>query len=313
MPALIPASPEVLEIDHISKRYGDVVAVHDLSLDVSAGELFGFVGRNGAGKTTTMRIVLGVLAADAGDVRFDGSPLTFESRRRIGYMPEERGLYPKMRVAEQLAYLGELHGMTDAAARASARHWLERFDLQGRGDDELQSLSHGNQQRVQLAAALVFAPELLVLDEPFAGLDPLAVDVMSAVLREQADAGIPVIFSSHELELVERLCDRVGIIDQGSMVAGGTVDELRKGGRERRWVDVPAAPDGWGPNVPGTRLVQADGSRMLFELDTDVDDQALLQAALATGPVREFEPFEPSLSELFRTAIDETASTEETR
>jgi len=295
----------MLEIDGLTRRYGDVVALDGLSFAVGAGELFGFVGRNGAGKTTTMRIVLGVLAADAGDVRFDGSPLTFESRRRIGYMPEERGLYPKMRVAEQLAYLGELHGMTDAAARASARHWLARFDLQERGDDELQSLSHGNQQRVQLAAALVFSPTVLVLDEPFAGLDPLAVDVMSAVLREQADAGIPVIFSSHELELVERLCDRVGIIDRGSIVACGTVDELRAGGRERRWVDVPEAPTGWDPQVPGTRLVQTVGSRSLFELDPGVDDQALLQAALATGPVREFEPVEPSLSELFRTVIEE--------
>ena len=164
MPALIPASPEVLEIDHISKRYGDVVAVENVSLDVSACELFGFVGRNGAGKTTTMRIVLGVLAADAGTVRWLGAPLTFEARRRIGYMPEERGLYPKMRAAEQLSYLGELHGMTGADARASATHWLERFGLAERRDDELQSLSHGNQQRVQLAAALVFSPAVLVLD-----------------------------------------------------------------------------------------------------------------------------------------------------
>jgi ABC-2 type transport system ATP-binding protein len=302
------ATAKVLEIDQISKRYGDVVAVHDLSLQVSAGELFGFVGRNGAGKTTTMRIVLGVLAADAGEVRFGGTPLTFDSRRRIGYMPEERGLYPKMHVAEQLAYLGELHGMTDAAARSSTRHWLERFDLQGREDAELQSLSHGNQQRIQLAAALVFSPNLLVLDEPFAGLDPLAVDVMSAVLREQADAGIPVIFSSHELELVERLCDRVGIIDHGKMVASGTVDELRAGGRERRWVDAPAARADWDPRVPGTRLVQRDGSRWLFELDEGDDDQALLQAALATGPVREFERVQPTLGELFRTVIEEAGA-----
>jgi ABC-2 type transport system ATP-binding protein len=313
MPELIPASPDVLEIDHISKQYGDIVAIQDVSLDVAAGELFGFVGRNGAGKTTTMRIVVGVLAADAGEVRYRGKPLTFDSRRQIGYMPEERGLYPKMRLADQLAYLGELHGMTDADARASALRWLERFGLQDRRDDELQSLSHGNQQRVQLAAALVFSPTVLVLDEPFAGLDPLAVDVMSAVLREQADAGLPVIFSSHELELVERLCDRIGIIDGGRMVACGTVTELRAGGPERRWIDVPAAPDGWEPNVRGTRLVQADGSRLQFELDPGVDDQALLEAALATGPVREFEPVEPSLSELFRTAIDEAASTEETK
>jgi ABC-2 type transport system ATP-binding protein len=302
------AVDKALEIDHISKRYGDVVALKDLDLEVKGGEVFGFVGRNGAGKTTTMRIVLGVLMADAGEVRLGGTPLTFEARRRIGYMPEERGLYPKMRVAEQLGYLGELHGMTGADVRASATRWLERFGLTERRNDELQSLSLGNQQRIQLAAALVFAPELLVLDEPFAGLDPLAVDVMSAVLREQADAGIPVIFSSHELELVERVCDRVGIIDRGTMVASGTVDELRAGGRERRRVDVPGAADDWDVGVPGVRLLESDGSRRLFELDPGVDDQALLQAALATGPVRAFERVEPTLGEIFRTALEEAAA-----
>src|SRR5664280_1337104 len=159
------------------------------------------------------------------------------------------------------------HGMTGAEARVSAVRWLDRFGLKDRGKDELQALSLGNQQRVQLAAALVFGPEVLVLDEPFAGLDPVAVDVMAGVLRERADAGVPVIFSSHELELVERLCDRVGIIDRGRMVACGTVDELRAGGRERRWIDAPAARADWDPRVPGTRLVQRDGSRWLFELD----------------------------------------------
>jgi ABC-2 type transport system ATP-binding protein len=297
-----------LEIDRIAKRYGEVVAVDDLSFEVRAGELFGFVGRNGAGKTTTMRIVLGVLTPDAGVVRWAGALLDFSTRRRIGYMPEERGLYPKMRVAEQLAYLGELHGMTDAEARGSTQRWLDRFGLAERRNDELQALSLGNQQRIQLAAALVFGPDVLVLDEPFAGLDPLAVDVMSAVLREQADAGIPVIFSSHELELVERVCDRVGIIDRGRMVASGTVDELRAGGHERRWVDMPGAADDWDVGVPGVRLMASDGSRRLFELDRGVDDQALLQAALATGPVRAFERVEPSLGELFRTVIGEAAA-----
>jgi ABC-2 type transport system ATP-binding protein len=297
-----------LEIDGISKRYGQTVAVQDLTFEIHAGELFGFVGRNGAGKTTTMRIVLGVLAPDAGVVRWLGVPLTFEARRRIGYMPEERGLYPKMRVAEQLAYLGELHGMTGAEAREAALGWLDRFGLTDRRDAELQALSLGNQQRVQLAAALVFGPDVLVLDEPFAGLDPVAVDVMASVLRERADAGVPVIFSSHELELVERLCDRVGIVDHGRMVACGTVGELRAGGQERRWIDVPRAPDGWQPGVAGVRLVQADGTRRLFELDPGVDDQALLRAALAMGPVREFERVEPTLGELFRTAIDEAGA-----
>ena len=251
------AGERILEIDGISKRYGETVAVQDLTFEVRGGEVFGFVGRNGAGKTTTMRIALGVLAPDSGVVRWLGVPLTFEARRRIGYMPEERGLYPKMHVADQLAYLGELHGMTGAQAREAARSWLERFGLADRRDAELQALSLGNQQRVQLAAALVFGPDVLVLDEPFAGLDPVAVDVMADVLRERADAGVPVIFSSHELELVERLCDRVGIIERGHLVACGTVDELRAGGLERRWVDVPAAPDTLGGRRAG-RAARAD-------------------------------------------------------
>ena len=297
-----------LELNGISKRYGETVAVRDLGFDVHAGELFGFVGRNGAGKTTTMRIVLGVLAADAGEVRWNGKPLDFAARRRFGYMPEERGLYPKMRLAEQLAYLGELHGMTGSEARVSAVGWIDRFGLKDRAGDDLQALSLGNQQRVQLAAALVFGPDVLVLDEPFAGLDPVAVDVMAEVLRERADAGVPVIFSSHELELVERICDRVGIIDRGRMVAIGTVAELRAGGQERRWIDVPSAPVGWDAAVPGVRLVRADGTRRLFELDPGVDDQALLQAALVTGPVREFERVEPTLGEIFRSVIEEAAA-----
>ncbi len=213
-----------------------------------------------------------------------------------------------MRLADQLAYLGALHGMSDADARASALRWLDRFGLKDRANDDLQALSLGNQQRIQLAAALVFGPVALVLDEPFAGLDPVAVDLMGDVLRERASAGVPVIFSSHELDLVERLCDRVGIVDHGRLVALGTVPELRAGGQERRWVDVPGAPVEWDPAVPAVRLVGTDGTRRLFELDPGADDQALLRAALATGPVREFERVEPSLGEIFRAVIDEAAA-----
>jgi ABC-2 type transport system ATP-binding protein len=295
----------VLEVDRLSKRYGDVVALQELSFAVRAGELFGFVGSNGAGKTTTMRIIMGVLRADAGAVRWTGAPLTFETRRRIGYMPEERGLYPKMRVLEQLVYLAKLHGTPAGAAQKAAAHWLDRLGLAERANDEVQALSHGNQQRVQLAAALVFAPVMLILDEPFAGLDPVAVDVMSAVLREQADTGIPVLFSSHQLELVEQLCDRVGIIRHGRMVACGTVTELAGGGPERLWVDVPSAAAGWTDRLPGVTALQTAGSRWLLELAPRVDDQAVLQAALATGPVREFARDVPSLSELFRHFVTE--------
>ena len=295
----------VLEIDGVSKRYGNVAALQELSFEVRTGELFGFVGPNGAGKTTTMRIVLGVLAADSGEVRWGGAPITFATRRRIGYMPEERGLYPSMGVTEQLVYLAELHGMRTRAARTAAAGWLERLGLADRGGEQLQKLSQGNQQRVQLAAALLFSPDVLVLDEPFSGLDPVAVDVMSAVLREQADAGISVLFSSHQLELVEQLCDRVGIIRGGRMLAAGSVDELRTGSAPRYWVDAPGAATGWAKQVPGATVVRVESSRTLVELPTAGGDQALLQAALATGPVREFRRDIPTLSELFRSVITE--------
>lgn len=292
-----------LDIDHLSKRYGDVVALREMTFDVRAGELFGFVGSNGAGKTTTMRIVLGVLAADAGEVRWDGGPLTLETRRRIGYMPEERGLYPKMKVADQLVYLARLRGLSPARAARSVDEWLERLGVAGRRDDEVQKLSLGNQQRVQLAAALVHDPAILVLDEPFSGLDPVAVDVMSTVLRDKRHEGIPVVFSSHQLDLVERLCDRVGIVSSGQMVACGPVDELRTGGTERLVVDAPDAPDGWAAGLPGVTVRGGEGTRSVLELAPGADDQAVLRAALATGRVREFARRRPTLTELFRDVV----------
>ena len=298
---------EGLRLEGVTKRFGSLVAVSDLALEVRPGEVFGFVGSNGAGKTTTMRIVLGLLEADAGAVLWNGAPIDFAVRRRTGYMPEERGLYPKMRVAEQLAYFAQLHGMSPAAAAGETDRWLRRLGLADRARDELQKLSHGNQQRVQLAAALAFEPQLLILDEPFAGLDPEAVDAMSEILHERAQSGIPVIFSSHQLELVERLSDRVGIIRRGELVACGTVEELRGGGPERLWVDAPDGGPDWGAGLGGARIVRREGTRVLFELADGGDDQAILRAALATGPVREFERDRPSLLDLFREYVSEAA------
>jgi ABC-2 type transport system ATP-binding protein len=290
----------VLELNHLTKRYGALEALRDLSFTVQPGEIFGFVGANGAGKTTTMRVVLGVLDADSGSVSWDGAPITFAARRRIGYIPEDRGLYPKMQVIEQLDYFAQLHGLTRKAARVASTALLERLGLADRAKSQLQSLSHGNQQRVQLAAALVFSPQLLILDEPFAGLDPVAVDSMTEVLREEADAGKPVVLSSHQLDIVERVCDRVGIINHGQMVALGTVDELTARGPLRYWVDAPSAAAGWYTSVPGTTLVEQDGSRWLLQLEDGGDDQSVLRAALATGPVQEFRRDRPALTQLFR-------------
>jgi ABC-2 type transport system ATP-binding protein len=292
-----------LVFDALSKRYGDVVALRQASFDVRAGELFGFVGSNGAGKTTAMRIALGVLAADEGLVWWDGAPITLETRRHIGYMPEERGLYPKMKVGEQLIYLARLHGLSIPAARRAVEEWTERLGVAGRRDDEVQKLSLGNQQRVQLAAALVHNPSILVLDEPFSGLDPVAVDVMSKVLQAKAAEGIPVVFSSHQLDLVERLCHRVGIIRSGQMVAIGTVDELRAGATVRLVVDAPHAGPDWADALPGVSLIGWEGSKVVLELAHGADDQLVLQTALATGPVREFTRRQASLTELFRNVV----------
>ncbi|MDR7301469.1 ABC transporter ATP-binding protein [Haloactinomyces albus] len=298
----------VLEIDRVSKRYGNVVALEDMAFAVRAGEMFGFVGSNGAGKTTTMRIALGVLAADSGEVRWNGTPLDLRTRRRIGYMPEERGLYPKMKAADQLAYLGELHGMSTRDARRGAERWTERLGLSERRNDEVQKLSLGNQQRVQLAAALIHEPDVLILDEPFSGLDPVAVDVMSQVLREMCDSGVPVVFSSHQLELVQRLCDRIGIVRRGRMVAAGTVDELRDSGTATLVVDAPEAPAGWAEGLPGVHVLGTESGRTTLELAEGTDDQAVLGAALATGPVHEFSRRRPELTELFRNVVTEESA-----
>jgi ABC-2 type transport system ATP-binding protein len=295
----------MLELDRLTRRFGATVALDGLSFSVPAGTIFGFVGPNGAGKTTAMRIVLGVLAADAGEARWQGRPIDAETRRRFGYMPEERGLYPKMRARRQLVYLARLHGTPDGEARATADALLAELGLAERADDRVEALSLGNQQRVQLAAALVHGPELLVLDEPFSGLDPVGVDVLAGVLRERAAAGATVVFSSHQLELVERLCSAVAIISHGRLVASGRVDELAAGdGRRRYRVRVEGAPAGWAAAVPGVRAAAERDGALEVELDDGADDQALLDAARAVGRVVAFGPVRPRLADVFREVVE---------
>ena len=296
----------MLELRDLARRYGDVVALDGISFTVAARQMFGFVGPNGAGKTTTMRIILGVLAPDRGEVIFDGRPVDFARRRRFGYMPEERGLYPKMRVRDQLVYLARLHGVQAAAAGRAADRWIERLGLAERAGDRVEQLSLGNQQRVQLAAALVHDPELLVLDEPFSGLDPVGVDVLSGVLADYAASGVPVIFSSHQLELVERLCEAVAIINDGRLVAAGAVEELRDRGTDHRRVRVALAgadDDHWLAGVPGASVVDRGARGMLVALPDGASADAVLDAARAAGSVTYFSLERPTLSELFREAV----------
>ncbi len=296
----------MLELQGLSRRFGDVVALDDVSFSVPEGRMVGFVGPNGAGKTTAMRIVLGVLKADAGDVRWRDRPVDAEIRRRFGYMPEERGLYPKMRVLDQLIYLARLHGLDRPDATTQAERMVELLGVPNRLRDRTETLSLGNQQRVQLAAALVHRPEVLILDEPFSGLDPVGVDVLTGVLREQAEGGVPVLFSSHQLDLVERLCESVVLIDRGRVVADGRIADLRAADPRRLLrVEVAdgAAPDGWLGELDGVRVVEPLPDGAILELDEAVSEMAVLDAARAAGPVRHFSVVQPTLSEIFRRAV----------
>ena len=312
----------MLELSGLSKRFGSLQALDDLSLSLDRGEIVGFVGANGAGKSTTMRIVMGVLDADAGAVTWKGVPVDAAIRRGIGYMPEERGLYPRMKVAEQLVYLARLRGLSASAAKAAANQWTERLGLEERRGDEVQSLSLGNQQRVQLAAALVSSPELLILYEPFSGLDPVAVDVMSQVILERAAAGVPTLFSSHQLDVVERLCDRVVIIRSGRLVADGTIPELQATETPRWRVVVERAADSAPVQAASLNLpaptVEVDDAGRLVITAAGADEQALLSTAQRLGTVRELGPVRHRLTEIFRdvlttTSQKGTADTNETK
>jgi ABC-2 type transport system ATP-binding protein len=290
----------MLVLDAITRRFGDRTALDRVSLAVPDGRMVGFVGANGAGKTTTMRIALGVLAADSGTVTFRGRVPDLAVRRRFGYMPEERGLYPKGQLLDQLVFLARLHGVATATARRRGTELLERLGLGDRLKDRLESLSLGNQQRVQVAAALVHDPELLVLDEPFSGLDPLAVDAMAEILRERTRAGVGVLFSSHQLDLVDRLCDELVILRAGRVVAAGDPQGLRRSRGGSRYTLEVDGDAGWVRDVAGVRVLQLDRGSAVLELLAPGADQRVLAEAVRRGPVRAFAPVLPTLSELFQ-------------
>jgi ABC-2 type transport system ATP-binding protein len=297
-----PAHGRQLEIDGLVRRFGERVALDHLTFTVAPGRIFGFLGPNGAGKTTTMRIVLGIDRPDDGAVRWGGQPVDEASRLRFGYMPEQRGLYPKMRLRDQLVYLARLHRLDADEAEASVDWWLSRLGVGDRASDRLDRLSHGNQQRVQLAAALVHNPDLLVLDEPFSGLDPIGVQAMVEVLRERVEEGATVVFSSHQLDLVEDICDDVAIINRGRVVLAGEVRALKAAGARALVVEVAGASPDWLGGLSAGGVTTDGRGRFRMELD-GVDPQVVLDRARAAGRVERFELEEPSLSELFLEAV----------
>lgn len=293
----------MLHIQDLHKSYGAVKALDGCTFTANRGRMLGFLGPNGAGKTTAMRTIFGLVTPDQGTVTWDGVTVSHEERMRFGYMPESRGLYPKMKVFDQLTYFGRLHGMSGNEAGNAASELLERLGLADRARDQTEKLSHGNQQRVQLAAALVNEPELLVLDEPFSGLDPIGVATLAEVLAERAERGAAVVFSSHQLDLVEDLCEDVVIIRQGRVVQTGAVEEIKDASPVRH-LEIELA-DGLAPGLDGLEeFVSArEGNRIYLQVPADLDVRPLMSGALATGSVRRFVYTTPSLSEIFLQAV----------
>jgi ABC-2 type transport system ATP-binding protein len=280
-----------------------VDALGGCSFSVERGPMLGFLGPNGAGKTTAMRAIFGLVRLDAGEVLWDGRPIGLAERLRFGYMPEERGLYPRMPVGEQLGYFGRLHGLDGGAARAAAAQWLERLGLANRAGAKVEELSHGNQQRVQLAAALVHHPDLLVLDEPFAGLDPLGVDELAAVIGDLADAGTAVLFSSHQLDLVQDVCRDVVVIERGRVVLAGQLDALREASRSRYLELGFRNGVTWTPRIEGGRVLVVEPGRTRLEVNSDVDPEKVVALAHGVGDLTSFRFEPPALSDLFREAV----------
>ncbi len=294
----------LLELDGLRRAFGSLTALDDLTFSVPSGRVVGFLGPNGAGKTTTMRAVFGLTDLDAGEVRWNGTAVGQAQRRHFGYMPEERGLYPSMLVGEQVEYLGRLHGLDPAGATRAATTWLERLDVADRWDSKVEALSHGNQQRVQLAAALVHEPELLVLDEPLAGLDPVGIDAIGQVLVERARAGCCVLFSSHQLDLVEDLCEEVTIIDHGRLFVSGAVDDLAAAGGRRLVVRVEGDRSAeWARGIPGLTLSEVAAGAARLVLADGVDSDTVLRLAMEAGRVTQFSFERRRLSEVFREAL----------
>ncbi len=291
-----------LDIDHVTKRFAATVALDDIAFSVPRGRIFGFLGANGAGKTTTMRICLGILRADAGEVRWNGMPTTELPRRTWGYLPEERGLYPRMTVLDQLVYFASLYGRPPDIARREAKHWLARFRIPDYAGRRAEELSKGNQQKVQFLAAILHDPDILLMDEPFTGLDPVNLGLLREALVELRDAGRTIVFSTHQMEAAEALCESLAIVDRGRLVAGGTLAELKRSSRTRTirlGVEGESLP-AWLGVLPGIAAMRPGAGFAELELTPGTEPTTVLAAVLARGVhVTRYELAEPSLEAIF--------------
>ncbi|MBK9126567.1 MAG: ATP-binding cassette domain-containing protein [Phycisphaerales bacterium] len=290
---------EALAIERVTKRYGQFVAVDEFSLRVPRGQVLGFLGPNGAGKTTTIRMVMSIIHPDSGSISVLGHPRASEVKDRIGYLPEERGLYRKMTVREILEYIGQLKGLHGAALRQRIDEGLERVGLGDWKRKKVEALSKGMQQKLQFVATILHQPELLILDEPFSGLDPLNTHLLEQLVEELRAAGTTVLFSTHQMNQAERLCDRIALINKGRLVIEGTVPEVRSRFAGRVLVIDAEGDLGHLRVLPGVVSAQVTAGHARLELDEGVEPNSILQSALARASILRFEVQSPSLQEIF--------------
>lgn len=297
----------MLEVRGISKAFGSMKAVDQVSFTVEDGKILGLIGQNGAGKTTTFRLILDFLQADSGEVLWNGQKLTAKDYNIIGYLPEERGLYPKISIEEQLIYFAKLRGKTKKDILPKIDYWMEKFDVKGKKSDKVKSLSKGNQQKVQLIATLIHEPKLIILDEPFSGLDPVNAELLKEGIIELKQKGACVIFSSHNMENVEKICDHLIMMRQGQVVLDGAVADIRQSfGRTKLYLDAPLSL-GEVLTIPG---VVAGTERIDGVLDIDLASEevgkVIFKQAVAQGYIPVFNQLPPSLEDIFKMKVGET-------
>ncbi|CUS25616.1 ABC-type uncharacterized transport system, ATPase component [Paucilactobacillus oligofermentans DSM 15707 = LMG 22743] len=295
----------MLEVNKLTKTFGSMVAVDNESFTVRPGEIMGLIGQNGAGKTTTFRMILNFITADQGDILWDGHPLTNKDYDILGYLPEERGLYPKMRVDQQISYFAQLRGMKAKDVDAQLDKWFDRFQVKGKKSDKLKDLSKGNQQKIQLITTLIHMPKLIILDEPFSGLDPVNASLLQDGINMMRDSGACIIYSSHDMANVEALSDRLIMLKNGKTVLNGTVDEIRNSyGRIKLMIESQLTRDEL-ISFEGVEKIKQDGNRFELMLKSPEVGQTIFTAATKNGYIPEFSQQAPTLDEIFRMKVGE--------
>ncbi|WP_066316752.1 ABC transporter ATP-binding protein [Bacillus sp. FJAT-29814] len=289
----------VLKLKHVTKRFGPFTAVDDLSLTIPEKEMFGFLGANGAGKTTTFRMILGLLDASAGSITWDGNPLNYSTSHLVGYLPEERGLYPKLKVREQIVYLARLRGMQKADALKELKIWLEKFKVPEYENKRVEELSKGNQQKIQFIAAVIHKPKLLILDEPFSGLDPVNVEMLKEAVLALKENGTTIVFSSHQMHHVEEMCEHLCILHKGRPVVYGALKEIKRAfGKKNLIIHADFSLD-FLKDFPGVVKTKTTTEGAELQIEGERVAESILKEIVGKGFIRKFALEEPSLNDIF--------------